>query len=146
MGGSVCCSKRESRDRSSAIMCNVVGSMVKANSLFQQNHRIGFHGLFHLHSGSPLSEKYSDPSKLLEANGCSGKGQRGWKRRKTRFAWERRRDWIGCKDSVQCILESDRGAHHIVRSVHTQRPSVFIPNGHQLQFSSDAHFGISIHP
>ena len=53
---------------------------------------------------------------------------------------------IGCKDSVQCIPESDRGAHHIVRSVHTQRPSVFIPNGHQLQFSSDAHSGISIHP
>ena len=74
------------------------------------------------------------------------------KRRKTRYAWERRSS-IGCKDRVQCIPESDlcipysqMGAYHIVGSVHTQRASVFKPNGHQLQFSSDAHFGISIHP
>ena len=52
---------------------------------------------------------------------------------------------LGARIQFSAYL-SQIGAHHIVRSVHTQRPSVFIPNGHQLQFSSDAHFGISIHP
>ena len=130
-------------------MCNLVESMVKASSLFQQNRRIGFHGLFHLHSGRALENAEISQNCWRPT---LWKRSTRMERRKTRYAWERRSS-IGCKDRVQCIPESDlcipysqMGAYHIVGSVHTQRASVFKANGHQLQFSSDAHFGISIHP
>ena len=78
------------------------------------------------------NEKYRDQSKLLEANGCFGKGQWGWKRRKTRFAWERR-SRVGCKDSVQCIPESDGCtpysqicAYPTAISFHTKWPSATV--------------------
>ena len=53
--------------------------------------------------------------------------------------------WLAARIQFSAYL-SQMGAHHIVRSVHTQRPSVFIPNGHQLQFSSNAPSAISNHP
>ena len=52
--------------------------------------------------------------------------------------------WLAARIQFSAYL-SQMGAHHIVRSVHTQRPSVFIPNGHQLQFSSNAPSATSIH-
>ena len=73
-----------------------------------------------------------------------GRGQRGWK--------EERQDMRGREGAALgariefSAYQSQICAYHIVRSVHTQRASVFKANGHQLQFSSDAHFGISIHP
>ena len=114
-------------------MCSPVESMVRASSLFQQNPRIGFHGLFHLHSGGALknteiSQKCWRPTLIWE--------------RSTRMKKKKDKMCVGEKE--QHWVQGLSRVHTRFRSVHTIYSDLCIPNGHQ--FSNQMAISYSFHP